>query len=71
MCAKLVLSRPKSASTTGALHDLNWLLIRARIEFKILLLMYQCKFGLAPDDLKDLLTSFATASENIKIITEV
>lgn len=54
MCAKLVLNRSKFESSTEALKQLHWLPIRARIEFKILTVMFQVVHGNAPAYLKDL-----------------
>lgn len=56
MCAKLVLNRSKFESSKQALFDLHWLPIRARINFKILVYMYNCSVGKAPTYLIDLLT---------------
>ena len=55
MCAKLVLQRKKYESATEALITLHWLLIRARIEYKLLHIVHNCKYGKAPQYLKDLL----------------
>ena len=55
MCAKLVLRWRKFDSATGALRELHWLPIKARLEFKIALLVYNCMIGEAPEYLKDLL----------------
>jgi len=56
MCAKLVLNRRKSDSSKQALYDLHWLPIKARIQFKILVNMNNCRVGNAPTYLTDLLT---------------
>jgi hypothetical protein len=56
MCAKLVLNRTKFESSKQALFDLHWLPIKARINFKILVYMYNCSVGKAPAYLIDLLT---------------
>lgn len=55
MCAKLVLNRSKFESSKQALFDLHWLPIKARINFKILVYMYNCSVGRAPAYLIDLL----------------
>ena len=57
MCAKLVLNRRKSDSSKQALYDLHWLPIKARIKFKILVYMYNCRVGNAPPYFTDLLTT--------------
>ena len=57
MCAKLVLSRRKSDSSKQSLHDLHWLPIKTRIEFKILTYMFNCSIGNAPAYLTELLST--------------
>lgn len=54
MC-QLILNRRKSDSSKQALYDLHWLPIKARIQFKILVYMYNCRVGNAPPYLSDLL----------------
>jgi hypothetical protein len=56
MCAKLVLRLSKYDSSKQALYQLHWLPIKARIEFKILTVMYNCSKGHAPAYLTELLT---------------
>ena len=55
MCAQLVLKRKKYESATEALITLHWLPIRARIDYKLLCIVHNCKYGKAPQYLKDLL----------------
>ena len=55
MCAKLVLKRQKYDSSKQALFQLHWLPIKARIEFKVLTIMYNCSKRQAPDYLTELL----------------
>ena len=55
MCAKLVLRLRKYDSSKQALFQLHWLPIKARIEFKILTVMYNCSKGQAPEYLTELL----------------
>ena len=55
MCAKLVLQRKKYESATEALITLHWLPIRAKIDYKLLCITHNCKYGKAPQYLKDLL----------------
>ena len=50
--AKLVLLKGKHTSTTEALKELNWLPIRARIEFKVLTIIHKALFGIAPNYIK-------------------
>ncbi len=57
MCAKLVLSRRKSDSSKQSLHDLHWLPIKTRIEFKILTYMFNSSIGNAPAFLTELLST--------------
>ena len=56
--AKVVLNRKIHESSLQALHDLHWLLICARIDFKILMMVYKCLHDKsAPNYLKDLLVT--------------
>ena len=56
MCAKLVLRLRKYDSSKQALLQLHWLPIKARIEFKILTVMFNCSKGQAPAYLTELLS---------------
>ena len=56
LCAKLVLNRSRYDSSKQALHDLHWLPLKARINFKILTYMFNCSVGNAPQYLTELLT---------------
>ena len=53
--AKLVLQKKKSDSATQCLKTLHWLPIRLRIKYKIILLVFKCMHGLAPEYLCSLL----------------
>ena len=55
IAAKLILNRSKTDSTTKACYELHWLLIRARIEYKILLLVFKCLYNMVPKYLENLL----------------
>ena len=55
IAAKLILNRSKTDSTTKVHYELHWLLIRARIEYKILLLVFKCLHNMAPKYLENLL----------------
>ena len=56
-CAARVLKRVrKSQHITPVLHNLHWLPVRFRIEYKICLLTYQCVHGSAPVYLRELIT---------------
>ena len=54
--ARLVFQLPKYSHVTGLLRELHWLPMRARIEFKILLLTFKAIHGLAPKYLTDALS---------------
>ena len=47
--AKLIFKQPKFSHITPVLHQLHWLPIKYRIEFKILLLTFKAIHGMAPD----------------------
>ena len=53
--ARLITSTHKHDHITGALRMLHWLPIKARIEFKILLLTFKALNGTAPPYLTELL----------------
>ena len=53
--AKLVLGRSKYFSNKEALAELQWLPIKSRIKFKILVLVFKCLRGEAPENLMNLL----------------
>ena len=52
--ARLIFSAGKFDSVTPLLISLHWLPIKARIDFKVLLLVYKCKYDKAPEYLKEL-----------------
>uniref|UniRef100_A0AAQ5ZK56 Reverse transcriptase domain-containing protein n=1 Tax=Amphiprion ocellaris TaxID=80972 RepID=A0AAQ5ZK56_AMPOC len=54
--ARILTRTPKQAHITPVLHNLHWLPIAKRIQYKICLLAYQCIHGHAPDYLSELLT---------------
>ena len=56
IAAKLILNRSKTDSATRVDYELHWLLIRARIEYKILLLVFKCLHNMTPKYLENLLT---------------
>ena len=56
--ARLVLSKPRSESSTSMLRTLHWLPVRARIEYKIAVLCYSTIQTSMPSYLKDLLNSY-------------
>lgn len=53
--ARLIYCAPKFCHITPILRELHWLPVRARIEFKILLITFKAIKGLAPKYLSDLL----------------
>ena len=46
--AKVVLGKKKKDSSTECLYELQWLPISARIEYKVLVLVYKCLNSMAP-----------------------
>ena len=56
IAARLILGKTNQDSITECLRELHWLPIRARIDFKILVLVYKCLWGNAPKYLKNLIT---------------
>jgi hypothetical protein len=54
--ARLVACVRKREHITPILHQLHWLPVRKRIEFKILLITYKALNGLAPDYISDLIS---------------
>ena len=46
--ARLVFNAPKLCHITPIIRDLHWLPIRARMNFKVLLLTFKALHGLAP-----------------------
>ena len=53
--AKAASNGSKHSHSTKCLNELHWLLVKARIEFKIVLIIYKCLNGNTPKYLKDLL----------------
>ena len=51
---------------TQALQDLCWLPVRARIHFKILILVFKAIHGLAPPYISDLITVKPKSSYNLR-----
>ena len=60
-CARVILKRRKYDHVTPMLMELHWLPVDCRIQFKILLLVYKCLHGLAPQYLADLLVPYTPA----------
>jgi len=64
--ARLVTNSPPICHITPILKDLHWLLIKYRIEFKIVLLTFKCVYGLAPLYLVDLIAVAAQSRYNLR-----
>ena len=72
--ARVVSGSKKYDHITPVLKDLHWLLIRKRIEFKILLLTFKCMQGCAPLYLRELLVKQAntrTLRSNTKNLLQI
>ena len=71
--ARLVTRTRTRESITPILKDLHWLPIRARIDFKVLVLTYQCIHGIAPVYLQSLVQEYKTTrnlrSSNKSLLT--
>ena len=65
--AKLVLNMNKFDSSKQALRELNWLPIRARVEYKVLCLVHKCLFDThSPQYLKNLLVMLPTPARQLR-----
>lgn len=62
---RLVCNAPRFWHITPIMRDLHWLLIRVRINFKVLLLTFKALHGLAPQYLRSL-TSIKTSCYNLR-----
>ena len=62
---KLVLGRSKYSSNKEALAELHWLPIKSRIKFKILMLVFRCRRGEAPEYLMNLLVRCTKWTHNL------
>ena len=58
IAAKLVLGKSKSNSSSQCLHELHWLPIKQRIQYKILCLVHRCLDCKAQQYLQDLLVHY-------------
>ena len=63
--ARLVCNAPRFCHISSLLRGLHWLPVKARIEFKILLITFKAIHGLAPKYLCDLLT-FKSSLYNLR-----
>ena len=57
--AKLIVGARKYDHATPALKSLHWLPVTERIEYKILLLTFKARHGLAPEYISDLLEEYS------------
>ena len=64
--AKLVLGRSKYDSNKEALAELHWLPVKSRIKFKILVLVFKCLRGEAPEYLMNLLVRCTELTHNLR-----
>ena len=63
--ARLVCNAPRFCHITPIMRDLHWLTIRARINFKVLLLTFKALHGLTPQSLQSL-TSVKTSCYDLR-----
>ena len=49
IAARITLNRSKYCSATQCLKELHWLPVKHRIQYKVLVLVYKCVRGEAPD----------------------
>ena len=63
MCARLICNESKLCHITPLLVDLHWLLVKFRIEFKILLIVFKIFKGFAPSYLSFLITPIKPVSK--------
>ena len=66
IAAKLVLNKQKSDRVTESRKFLHWLPIAARMKFKILVLVYKCFRGDAPEYIQNLLTKKPELEEGLR-----
>ncbi len=73
--ARVVMLIPKFDHISGVMCDLHWLPVKYRIQFKILLLTFKCRFGLAPRYLQDMIFDYqpprSTRSSNVTFLLKV
>ena len=66
--ARLVLKQPKRHHLSPLLKDLHWLPIKARIDYKVALLCFNCLNNNAPAYIKDLCSIHTSSHVKIKLI---
>ncbi len=59
--ARVLTSTKKSAHITPVLQQLHWLPVTYRIQFKILVLVFKARYGLAPSYLSELIPPYVPA----------
>ena len=64
--ARLILGIGKFSHITPALHELHWLPVSLRFDYKILLLTFKCIYGLAPTYLSDLISIKSNSLYNLR-----
>ena len=69
IATKLVLNRTKHESSAESRKQLHWLPIAARIEFKIIVLVYKCLHGNAQEYLQKILTPKPVLREGLRSST--
>ena len=69
--AKLVYRQPRFAHVTPLLHDLHWLPVKFRIDFKVLSLTYKSIHGQAPQYLSDLIKIKEQSRYNLRSSSEL
>lgn len=64
--ARIVTEQRRSCHITPILKDLHWLPVTARIDFKVLLQVYKCLHGTAPDYLASKLRKYECPRDNMR-----
>ena len=63
---KSCVKKSKHTSSKDSLQTLHWLPIRSQINFKIVVLVYKCLHGEAPEYLQNLLTTHVPGREGLR-----
>ena len=66
VAAKFVFDKDKYSSASECMAHLHWLLIRQRIDHKVLTIVYCCLNNEAPEYFKDLLTPLPGGREGLR-----
>ena len=66
MCARLIYNESKYCHVTALLVDLNWLPVKYRIEFEILLIVFKIRRGFEPSYLSFLNTPKPVSKYNLR-----